>query len=263
MGVVDTRRRRRHPRRCGGRSGDQPRQRSQLRWLGYPAPTQARPPANSSRPSCMRSLLFLLAVTDAAVPPSLAGKTVYFAVTDRFARDRRSTNTSACQGSDWCGGTFRGLTSRLDYIAGMGFDCVWSEHRHALGRGLAHTARAPPAFPKHRQHTDSSSVAPPRAVTPVVKQISGISCNHGGYCGAGYHGYWAEDWWSIDSHLGTPDDLRALSAALHERSMCLVLDIVVNHVRPIHSTIDAAVVKPFDSPAHYHAINATAGETFE
>ena len=45
----------------------------------------------------------------------------------------------------------------------------------------------------------------------------------------GYHGYWAEDFSSVDAHLGDLDDYRALSRALHGRGMYLVQDIVLNH----------------------------------
>jgi glycosidase len=46
---------------------------------------------------------------------------------------------------------------------------------------------------------------------------------------AGYHGYWAEHFMQVDRHLGTLDDYRALSHALHRRGMYLVQDIVLNH----------------------------------
>ncbi len=45
----------------------------------------------------------------------------------------------------------------------------------------------------------------------------------------GYHGYWAEDFSSVDAHFGTLDDYRALSHALHSSGMYLVQDIVTNH----------------------------------
>jgi hypothetical protein len=72
-----------------------------------------------------------------------------------------------------------------------------------------------------------------------------------------------EDFWSIDPHLGTADDLVALSAALHARSMCLVLDVVANHVRPLHAASNVSVVKPFDSLAHYHTFDRAQGESFD
>ena len=48
-----------------------------------------------------------------------------------------------------------------------------------------------------------------------------------------YHGYWAADFYGIDPHLGTAEDLKALSAALHARGMLLMLDVVANHVGPV------------------------------
>jgi len=51
-------------------------------------------------------------------------RTVYQVLTDRFARTDGST--SACTSlSNYCGGTFKGLQNKLDYIAGMGFDAIW------------------------------------------------------------------------------------------------------------------------------------------
>jgi glycosidase len=46
---------------------------------------------------------------------------------------------------------------------------------------------------------------------------------------SGYHGYWAQDFTKVDPHLGSLQDYRLLSDALHRRSMYLVQDIVVNH----------------------------------
>lgn len=46
---------------------------------------------------------------------------------------------------------------------------------------------------------------------------------------SGYHGYWAEHFKKVDRHLGTLDDYRGLSRALHRRGMFLVQDIVLNH----------------------------------
>ena len=44
-----------------------------------------------------------------------------------------------------------------------------------------------------------------------------------------YHGYWVDSLDSIDPRFGSTDALRALSDALHERDMRLVLDVVYNH----------------------------------
>lgn len=53
-----------------------------------------------------------------------------------------------------------------------------------------------------------------------------------------YHGYHATDMYSVDEHFGSLDDLKALSKALHARSMKLVLDTVPNHVGPHHPWVE-------------------------
>jgi len=45
----------------------------------------------------------------------------------------------------------------------------------------------------------------------------------------GYHGYWAQDFMSVDRHLGTLADYQQLSHQLHSAGLYLVQDIVVNH----------------------------------
>ena len=51
-------------------------------------------------------------------------RSVYFLLTDRF--EKSTAGGSACTNlSNYCGGTFKGLTNGLDYIKGMGFDAVW------------------------------------------------------------------------------------------------------------------------------------------
>mmetsp|Transcript_42221 Transcript_42221/g.83552 ORF Transcript_42221/g.83552 Transcript_42221/m.83552 type:complete len:636 (-) Transcript_42221:341-2248(-) len=141
---------------------------------------------------------------------SLAGKSVYFLMVDRFARDHGG-HDKGCQGEGWCGGTLKGLIRRLDYIEHMGFDCVW--------------------------------------ITPVIKQFEGTDPTNN--C-TGYHGYWAYKWFEIDAHFGSAQDLKALSEALHKRGMCLVYDMVVNHVGPLLSEAHVAKVAPFGKPEYFH-----------
>jgi len=45
----------------------------------------------------------------------------------------------------------------------------------------------------------------------------------------GYHGYWASHFKRMDPHVGTLQEYRLLSDALHRRGMFLVQDVVVNH----------------------------------
>ncbi|KAI0036501.1 glycoside hydrolase family 13 protein [Vararia minispora EC-137] len=62
--------------------------------------------------------------------------------------------------------------------------------------------------------------------------ISPVSANLEGNTtyGEAFHGYWTQDFTALNSHFGTDQDLRDLSAALHSRGMLLMLDVVINHV---------------------------------
>ena len=49
-------------------------------------------------------------------------RSIYQLLTDRFAR---TSNTGWCNYSQYCGGNYKGLISKLDYIKGMGFNAIW------------------------------------------------------------------------------------------------------------------------------------------
>ncbi|MFM8770577.1 MAG: alpha-amylase family glycosyl hydrolase [Candidatus Kapaibacterium sp.] len=49
-----------------------------------------------------------------------------------------------------------------------------------------------------------------------------------------YHGYAITDHYAIDPRIGTVDDYRKVSDALHQRSMRLVVDVVLNHTGDEH-----------------------------
>ncbi|CAG1982077.1 unnamed protein product [Fusarium graminearum] len=53
-------------------------------------------------------------------------RNIYFALTDRVARSDSDSGGNACSNlGNYCGGTFKGLEAKLDYIKGMGFDAIW------------------------------------------------------------------------------------------------------------------------------------------
>ncbi|CAE7290773.1 SWA2 [Symbiodinium natans] len=176
----------------------------------------------------------ILAGHGALRKPSIAGKSIYFIVTDRFARSGPDKdNYEFCDlatmpnpllpnGGAWCNGTLQGIIDRLDYIEGMGFDCIW--------------------------------------ITPVVKSLD-------------YTGYYAEDFFDVEPHIGTKDTLRALSTELHKRDMCLVVDIVANHVRPfvvqsawtpdaLKTYLGPAGIKPFDKEEYFHTYGKSPATPF-
>ena len=76
-------------------------------------------------------LLLGAALSQVAGVTALSGaewrkQSVYQVVTDRFARTDGST-TAKCDPKEqvYCGGTYKGLIDKLDYIQGMGFTAVW------------------------------------------------------------------------------------------------------------------------------------------
>ncbi|KAL4764014.1 alpha-amylase [Aspergillus foveolatus] len=161
----------------------------------------------------MRSALFLsLAATVlAATPAEWRSQSIYFLLTDRFARTDNST-TAECDTSavKYCGGTWQGIINQLDYIQGMGFTAIW--------------------------------------ITPVTANLED------GQHGEAYHGYWQQDIYALNPHFGSQDDLRALSDALHDRGMYLMVDVVANHFgydAPAAS-VDYSVFNPFNSADYFH-----------
>lgn len=61
----------------------------------------------------------------ALTPAQWRAQSVYQVLTDRFARTDTST-TARCYTEEqtYCGGSWRGIVEKLDYIQGMGFTAV-------------------------------------------------------------------------------------------------------------------------------------------
>ncbi|OJZ85549.1 glycoside hydrolase family 13 protein [Aspergillus luchuensis CBS 106.47] len=86
-------------------------------------------------------------------------------------------------------------------------------------------------------------------ISPAQTQISARTADL-----SAYHGYWPNDLYSINSHFGTPKELQALSSALHNRGMYLMLDIVVGDMAWAgnSSTVDYSTFNPFDDEKYFH-----------
>jgi glycosidase len=126
---------------------------------------------------------------------------IYFVLPDRFengdpgndrgglAGDRLHTGFDPAAKGFYHGGDLKGLTRRLDYIAGLGVTAIW------LG--------------------------------PIYKNkpVQGPP----GRESAGYHGYWITDFTDVDPHFGTREDLKRFVDAAHARGMKVYLDIITNH----------------------------------
>jgi len=71
------------------------------------------------------AFLLGLGVVAALSPAQWREQSIYQIVTDRFARtDLSTTATCNTQEGLYCGGTWQGIISKLDYIQGMGFTAV-------------------------------------------------------------------------------------------------------------------------------------------
>ncbi|KDN37894.1 hypothetical protein RSAG8_09868, partial [Rhizoctonia solani AG-8 WAC10335] len=70
-------------------------------------------------------LLSLATGAFAASASDWQSRSIYQVVTDRFATSDGSGPSCDTGDRKYCGGTYKGITNRLDYIQGMGFDAIW------------------------------------------------------------------------------------------------------------------------------------------
>ncbi len=126
---------------------------------------------------------------------------VYFVLPDRFENadpsndhggypeDPLQSGFDPSRKGFFHGGDLKGLTSRLDYIEGLGATAIW------LG--------------------------------PIYKNkpVQGMPGDES----AGYHGYWITDFTDVDPHFGTKADLKEFVDAAHARGIKIYLDIITNH----------------------------------
>lgn len=75
-------------------------------------------------------------------------------------------------------------------------------------------------------------------LTPLVTQQQAATN------GAGYHGYWGVDFLNVDPHLGSNDDLLALSACAKKLGLKLILDVVTNHTGDVIQYVDKTAYIP-------------------
>ncbi|WP_311487588.1 alpha-amylase family glycosyl hydrolase [uncultured Helcococcus sp.] len=124
---------------------------------------------------------------------------IYMVLTDRFYDgDESNNNPHNIDGSydkdhleAYHGGDFRGIIEKIDYLKELGITTLW--------------------------------------ITPIVKNIETNMMENDNGKQYGYHGYWAEDFTKLDSHLGNEEDLKELIDLLHENNIKLMVDVVLNH----------------------------------
>jgi glycosidase len=130
---------------------------------------------------------------------------IYQVVLDRFFDGNTSNNDPAgdtglydSTKANWklyWGGDLAGLTQKISYLAGMGVTALW--------------------------------------LSPTVDNVH-IPVYTPDWSGpqAGYHGYWARDFYKIDPHLGTWSDFDTLVSTAHTNGMKVIIDFAPNHSNP-------------------------------
>lgn len=131
----------------------------------------------------------------------LSGDSVYFVMTDRFANGDTSNDGGGLTGGRLGGGDD---PTDIGYYHGGDFKGLTNHLQYIKDLGF-----------------NSIWITPP-VKNQYVQQGS-----------AGYHGYWAVDFTTIDPHLGTEQDFKDFVASSHKLGMKVIVDIVVNHTADI------------------------------
>jgi len=76
-------------------------------------------------------------------------------------------------------------------------------------------------------------------ISPIVKNAEGS-----------YHSYHTIDFYGLNEHFGTEQDMHDLVNACHAKGILVMLDVVANHVGLVGN--DFRSINPFNSPEHYH-----------
>jgi len=65
-----------------------------------------------------------------------------------------------------------------------------------------------------------------------------------------YHGYGAINFYEVNPHFGTEEDLHNLVKTAHSKDIWVMIDVVANHVA--NTKEDFTKITPFNKPEHYH-----------
>ncbi|KAJ6593404.1 alpha-amylase AmyA [Mycena capillaripes] len=76
----------------------------------------------------------------------------------------------------------------------------------------------------------------------------GLNLEHTNGKGEAYHGYWSTDPTRLNPHFGEESSLLALSSALHDRGMYLMVDVALNQLASTSSNISRAQLVADEGP---------------
>lgn len=148
-----------------------------------------------------------------------ANDVMYLVMPDRFSNgDVANDDPDAARGlldrnkgRYYHGGDLAGVRAKLPYLKELGITAIWMnpiyDNNNALNR---------------REMYDGQ---------PITD----------------YHGYGAVDFYAVDEHLGSIDDVKRLTDEAHALGIKIVLDMVANHTGPYHPWVTNA-----PTPTWYH-----------
>jgi glycosidase len=131
---------------------------------------------------------------------------IYLIMPDRFSNGDRSNDMpvgAPREASDrrnpraWHGGDFRGIINHLSYLKELGVTALW--------------------------------------LTPWYDNWNGLNACDKPWCpNTYYHGYHADDYYSVEDRFGTMETLRELVLKAHALGLKVIQDQVANHVGSLH-----------------------------
>ncbi len=139
-------------------------------------------------------------------------RTIYFLLADRFNAHQPyapyvdpehpfATNTKNCfvvkceenqEYRRYWGGDIQGVLEKLDYLKNLGVSALW--------------------------------------ISPLMENVRAYVPKTG--YGTGYHGYWIQNYYRVNEHFGSWEEVNELSRQMHAKGMRYIQDITLNHSNP-------------------------------
>lgn len=155
--------------------------------------------------------------SESQAPADYRSRTIYFLMADRFNPHQpyapyidpeypSATNSVNCfvqscteeqQFRSYWGGDIQGILQKLDYLEDLGMSAIW--------------------------------------VTPLMENVRAYVGGTG--YGTGYHGYWVQNYYRVNAHFGSWDDVEQLSREMHNRGMRYIQDITLNDSNPLDNHV--------------------------
>ncbi len=145
---------------------------------------------------------------------------IYLIMTDRFADGDSSNNKEVDRQNPraWHGGDFRGIINKLPYLKELGITAIW--------------------------------------LTPWYENPDEANECDKNWCPyTNYHGYHATDYYGVENHFGTMQDLQELIAACKKNGIKVIQDQVANHVGIQHVWVKNPPLENWFSPFAQNSFN--------